>query len=693
MRHERPSVPDASSKRGESLDAAVAVAHILGRIALRTRVRYGLAGLTIALMLTAAGMLAGGIAIGLAAGVVVAATMTWRSRGRWTHAAAAREIEHACPACCNVVVTAEELLRYPDRASAWMRARVLQDAAVAIRSIHPGALVPLTWPVGLSGIAVCLIVALALGFGRNASSAWRATIASVSSAGTVAAATPLEVTVTVTAPAYTGRPVQQVRDPDRIDVIEGSAVRIAATGAGAGWQIRFGARALATNRIDAMTVADVVVSEDSYVAIESRDRAATESSRRLLPVTVIRDRAPAVRLDLPGRDLVLPDAKRDVTVEASASDDFGIRSLEIRYTRVSGTGEQFEFEEGTLPVVLMRDSSVSWKASGRISAAAFKLGPGDALVYRAVARDGRPGDAGLGESDTFFIEIAGPGQAALEGFGMPPNQERYALSQQMIVLKIRRLRARQRMMAHAALAEATASIAAEQRAVRANFVFVMGGHVEDERAGSQPSKENPEGRLENIAQKEVDAAIAHMGRAEQALVVVDTTVALDAARAAAEALERAFGRNRYILRTTSTVSRVDPSRRLTGELSAAGDWRRDLEPQEENRETREARRLLSQMLALASVARAGRSADTRAFASLAEQALAIDPGAAVWRGVARQLDSAGTLSLSGRDATAALSSAIAAVLARIRPAARMAERPGTQSPGPLLGAWAKEQRR
>ena len=572
-----------------------------------------------------------------------------------------------------------------------MRVHVLQEAAGRVRSTHSGALVPLLRPAVLLGLMICVVVALSMGFGRSVSSAWRATIASISTAGDVAAAMPLEVTVTVTPPAYTGRPVHEVRNPDRIDAIEGSTVRIAARGAGSGWHIRFGARALAANRRGAATVADVVASESSYIAIEPLDRAATDSSRRLLPLTVIRDRAPTVRMGTPGRDLVLPDAKHDVAVQASASDDFGVRSLEIRYTKVSGTGEQFEFEEGTLPVVLTRGGD-AWQASGRIAVTALELGPGDTLVYRAVARDGRPGDSGMGESETFFIEIAGPGQVALEGFGMPPDQERYALSQQMIVLKIQRLRARERTMASATLAEATASIAAEQRAVRANFVFLMGGHVEDERGETQPPNENPEERLENTAGKEVAAAIGHMGRAEQALLAVDTAAALAAARAAVAALQRAFGRNRYILRTTPNATRVDPSRRLTGELSAAGDWRRDLGPQNVNRETREARMLLSEMLTVASAVRAGRPADPRAFARLAEHALAIDPAAAAWQDVARRLDSARALALSGRDATPELSSAIGVVIARTRPDARMAQHPGTRSPGPLLGAWAKELR-
>ena len=73
------------------------------------------------------------------------------------------------------------------------------------------------------------------------------------------------------------------------------------------------------------------------------------------------------------------------------------------------------------------------------------------MIYRIVGRDERPGDAGLASSETFFIEVAGPGQVALAGFELPPDRERYALSQQMIVLKLERLRAREKTLDRATL--------------------------------------------------------------------------------------------------------------------------------------------------------------------------------------------------------------------------------------------------
>jgi hypothetical protein len=592
------------------------------------------------------------------------------------------------PGCHNVVITAEELFRHPDRASPWIRCRVSDDAAVAMRAIRVAAIVPLVRHVAGFLISASLVAALPTGIGRTASQLIRETLATVQNAGTIAASAPVRVVVTITPPPYIRKPARQERDPERIEAIQGSSIRVAVSGAGSAWRVRSASSSLASRVVAGETTVETVASESGYFAVEPIEESAPAGSRRLIPLVVTLDRSPNLRVETPGRDIVLADTKARVTIEASASDDFGLDALEIRYTKVSGSGEQFEFEEGTLPVTVTKDSDVAWKARGQIAMASLKLEPGDALVYRAVARDKRPGDDGLATSDTFFIEIAGPGQVALEGFEMPPDQERYALSQQMIVLKIQRLRARERGMAPAALANAAEAIAAEQRAVRANFIFLMGGHVEDDQTEAEQPSGMQDGRLQNTARKEVSAAVAHMSRAEQTLVAVNTASALAAARAAVEALQRAFGRSRYILRTIPVGSRVDPSRRLTGELSDAGDWRRDLNPPSLDRDTRGARLLLARMLDIASAAQDGRAIDRSVFTSLAEEALAIDPGASVWQDVARRLQQiqAGV----PQSTSSQLSDAIGPVLARARRGARLPSQPATRSPAGLEGAWARE---
>ena len=668
--------------------------NVIGRVVSRTRARHAIVGTTLLLVLVAAGIVAHQTALGLGLGMVAGGVALWRARGERSTLAAARRIEKASTGSRNLLITAEELIRHPERTAPWMRARVLRDAAEPARSIRAAQVAPIRGPVAALLLAVCLVAVLATAFGRTSSRALLTTAANAGNLLQVAASAPLQIDVTVTPPSYSGRPMHEARNPERIEAIQGSSLRILVSGPGAAWRVRSAAGAMPSRDSSGTTVVETRVSESGYFAIEPIEEAAASRARRLIPLVMIPDRAPTVRVEIPGRDLIVQDGKASIGVEASASDDLGVHALEIRYTKVSGAGEQFQFEEGTLPVTVTRDSNVSWRTRGRISLASLKLGPGDSLVYRAIARDGRPGGEGLATSETFFIEVAGSGQAALEGFEMPPAEGRHALSQQMIVLKIQRLRARQRRMSEEALAAAAASIAAEQRAVRANFIFLMGGHVEDGALEAEPPHEIGEGRLENAAGKDIDAAVVHMSRAEQELVAVHTTSALEAARAAVQALQRAFGRRRYILKTIPVGGRVDPSRRLSGELPQAGDSRRQASPSSDDRETQESRALLVRMLQTAASLRAGRSIEPSVFVSLAEQALAIEPGAAVWQDVARRLQ---TLA-DGRDSTAQhrsaqLSEAIAPALARARRAGRMPLQRGTRTPTGLEGAWATEFRR
>ncbi len=78
-----------------------------------------------------------------------------------------------------------------------------------------------------------------------------------------------------------------------------------------------------------------------------------------------------------------------------------------------------------MPLSIDKRSGQTWKGRAALALSTMKLEPGDSLVYRVVGSDARPGDAGTASSDTFFIEIAGPGQVTVEG-SLPAHRERYA---------------------------------------------------------------------------------------------------------------------------------------------------------------------------------------------------------------------------------------------------------------------------
>jgi hypothetical protein len=123
-----------------------------------------------------------------------------------------------------------------------------------------------------------------------------------------------------------------------------------------------------------------------------------------------------------------------------------------------------------------------------------------------------------------------------------------------------------------------------------------------------------------------------MTSAEQGLTARNTAAALHAATQAVDALQRAFGRNRYILRTLASRTSLDPSRRLTGARDDAERGVRTLAPPAGDAEARRARELLVRFLeVIAQAPPAGSSRILPPLSEIAEAALAVKPDDRSWQ--------------------------------------------------------------
>jgi len=674
---------DAVVARLRARDALRALAHGLA-IAAAIAVGCRLAGLTIPVTM----------AIALAGAAFVATIAIIRGRPGRTLQASAAAVEQSQPDLRNVVITAEELLSQRAKAVSYMRDRVLDEAGRQAARVDPSHVVRIVRPFGL---AVAALVTFLLALLIHAPIANRSTLRSAS--GSTSATEAGALLVDVLPPVYTGRASTRLRNPASVEAIGGSRLVITLPGVSfnAEPRVRVNGIDVSVRRETDARVADAELKESGYLAVDGQG-----VTRRLVPIIVVPDRAPDVRIVTPARDLRVPNASATLDIAATAQDDLALASMEIRYTRISGAGEQFQFQEGTLTAAIDRASAVDWRASARLSLSVLKLEPGDALVYRAVARDKRSGDEGLGTSDTYFVEVAGPGDIALTGFDMPPDRERYALSQQMIVLKIERLKAREASMSHAAVQEAAAAIAAEQRAVRANFLFLLGGGVEDEEQEAESASDILEGRFENRARQEILTATTLMTRVDEALGAVSTSQALPPARDAARALQRAFGHSRYLLRALPTRARIDPARRLTGDRTSAADWQRPLVPEGADASRTAAEEALADLVRLSarlnadvqSNSSSDRTQTANDLSTLAERILRIDPASADLRQASSQVLSAREALLSGRqpDARAALSASAAPIVARAQ-RGRLSTMPRSAELDRLTGRLAIEEGR
>ena len=648
---------------------AVAVHEFFARVARRlawlataqgATVGFGLAFvLTVAMSLTRGPVsLQQSLVLGAATVLIAAAASLVIRQSRNARIAAAVELRE--PRCRNLLITADELLDPPPSprriysADNYVGDLVLREAARLTGSLDPRALFPARQILAALAAAAALwafSVVRAGGLAGTASLPFGAT-----SSGSMPAID--RVDVIVTPPTYSAKPVTREQNPSRITALVGSRIQLA-VGARASSVVIETLRGrdtlshAASGTFDGEFVADA----DGYVAIEPSANGKT-GTRRLIGLSVIPDEAPRARITAPGKDLFLRDANETLDLAVQADDDIGLASLRLRYTKVSGSGERFTFTEGEVPLTITRTDAKTWAARARWPLGGLGLSAGDMVVYRAVVTDHRPGST-PSESDSFIAEILAPGGDAAPGFALDPDQERYAVSQQMVILKTERLAAKKPSMSAESYSTAAQEIAAEQRKVRAEFVFMMGGELADapdpdanisdlnEETEAQGEEDLAAGRMVNQGRIALLRAIRSMSRAATSLTVAELPPALTHERAALAQLERAFSRSRILLRALTEREKLDLSRRLTGSLAdAARDTRPSAQPVADTRLVA-LRRSLAGIAAL--VGRASFAPDAAATASsIGASVLRVDASDKSLQAVAAELSAAAASLERGR---------------------------------------------
>lgn len=625
--------------------------------------------------------LAGGLAVILVGGV----TGWWRARR--LRPRIAHDVERRAPRCRNLLITAAELAAAEpvaaeaavgDRGSTQrpgappVRPEIVRlveaHAANLVRELDAATLFPLRRAVAVLVACVAVWGALAAVAGAvpgvGAAGGTRGERpADTRAAAPDAAPAIAAVEVTVTPPAYTGRSARTLPDPARLEVVAGArlALRVHAAAETVLLSTLQGERVV-ERQDDGTFGAELVAEADGFLSVEPR-AGGRRGARRLIGLLVAPDVPPRVRIDEPGRDLFLPRPEGEVPIVATASDDFGLADLRLTYTIVSGSGETFEFTEGELPAAVTRDGELSWSARTVLTPADLGLSLGDMVVYRAVARDRRPGAAEV-QSDAFVLEIVGENAAISGGFALESDEEREALSQRMVIIKTERLLARRGALSADEYGAEARRIAAEQRLVRAEFVFMMGGEVQDEFEEAEHEHEVAAGRLELRGRLEMTRAVQLMSQAATRLTEADLDAALPLENAALEALQSALARSRYILRTMAERESIDLGRRLSGDPGAPRGVRAAEQTVADPR-IAGLRRIVAQLAAMSgAAATAGDlgAPDARRLDGLAEELLRLDPSSVELQQIAAELTGAAAGVEAG---VARLDRAIASLVGRL----------------------------
>jgi hypothetical protein len=631
---------------------AVTVQGPLQRVALRVALLGAASGSAVGLLLGAIVDGAWWIGAAFAAVGAIVGFVLARAPMRTT----ARRVERRAPECRNVVITAADVAAGRVRASPEITSLLYDDAARVLRAIDPGTLFP-AWR-SVAALAVSASVWAIVTF------ADALPVALQPAAVFAGAPSITSVEVTITPPAYAGGEARTLRDPSRVEALEGSTLRIVvrANAARVGLETLTGSADLAAD--DRGTLAATITADaDGFIAIDARNESGDAAARRLLGLAVVPDAPPRVRITAPGRDLFLDSVRRALEVTVEAQDDIGLASLALRYTRVSGSGEQFTFVDGEVVLDVTRAETGHWTARGSLPLDTLALGPGDVVVYRGVARDNRPG-APPSESDAFLVEVSSPVGAIAGGFAVGDEDDRYGVSQQMVILLSERLAGRRNEIAADDFVRESQTLAAAQRRVRAEFVFMLGGALEDdvgaesgvldlheEAHAAADADEAIAGRLRNQNRLDLLRAIRAMARAATALNEGDPSRALPDEREALTMLQRAFSRTRYILRTLTERERIDLGRRLSGSLAAATPDARPAEVASVDAAVIEQRRVLADIATLAGTIELSAEAGAQ-LTSLAQTLLRLDASSTRLQSVASSL-AAATASIAWADTDAA----------------------------------------
>lgn len=693
--HAAASADGAASADMMALDAFLA--DVRRRVQMRDVSQAALTGAAllfagvVVVSIASTGSLAG-LVVAILAGCAGLAAWLFMRASAWREPVLLPLVESRQPEFRNLLVTSRELVEHPLRARPAIRHKIFRDAALVVERTTLDTIVPSRDTTRTAAAAVVTaLVAVTVWYGASlwaardgAAHTGKATIERRAGSPAGPAATGLQaITAVVTPPSYTGRPAVTLRDPARIDVMAGSRLQLRIDVASGTTQVTFDDRAQSVtalaNRASGAGAgqfqSELQLTETGVLSI-----AAAPDAPKLIAVTVTPDQPPAVDVLAPAKDLMFGDNAARVAIGVRARDDLGLRSLALRYTKVSGSGEQYEFNEGELPLAVTRTDARQWQGQIERTLKQLEMAEGDLLVYYAVAHDARPGDAGRAVSDSFVIEIGKGGIAIAGGFAIPPEEEKFAISLGALIQKTEKLHAKRDAMPFAEFESATAMLAVEQRMVRNEFLFSMGshGHVEDEIEEAEHSDEIQAGRLENRGQAELTAATRLMTLSERHLIAVDTTEALKAMRLAQAAVQKALSRHRYFLRTMPVRGEIDLTRRLTGDLSEASSAKWPANDQSPDARLARVRAILTDLANLASAleSESGGAANAAASAAAAARVLALDPASAALRDASAALTQASqTLAKrspadagAARESLALVRKAAAAVLPLAKPA-------------------------
>ncbi len=287
-------------------------------------------------------------------------------------------------------------------------------------------------------------------------------------------------TVRLVPPAYTGLAARSLGDANSLRALAGSHIEVRGVGSSPALLVRVLGDSNASRRVTAGAQAlEIEGTWQTSIAVPVAPlelRATRGGATRLLLVDSYADSIPHVSLERPARDSVLRRATGSLRLEATAHDDIGLASGSFELIVSSGEGERFTAKSLTLGAQRLggaRDRRIAMS----LDLDALKLGPGDVIHLRAVARDAYPlagREAGSSETRSFRVARVSEYDSVAVEPAPPPAVDSSLLSQRMLLMLTERLEKRRPTLQRATLVLESQRIARDQSKLRqsvGNVVF------------------------------------------------------------------------------------------------------------------------------------------------------------------------------------------------------------------------------
>ena len=376
-----------------------------------------------------------------------------------------------------------------------------------------------------------------------------------------------DIQVVITPPTYVGgRPIM-LNSPSSVAALTGSSIAVRGNGSAAG----------VTGSVAApLRIADANGGWAVSFAMPGKPAALTLKDRNYERIIVLDPRAdapPKIALTSPVRDTTLRAPQLVLHLNATATDDVGLRSGYFEYLITSGSGEIFTGRTITTPVVNFAQSR-NGSLSATLNLSSLKLIEGDIVSMRGIVQDGNTlSGPGVATSDTRTIRIARAGEydSLSINAAAPPPLDSSVVSQRMLILMAEKLVREQPKLARPELVKRSTEIGDLEDGIRKRIRDILSDGEESpvqQQAGDQAQTvEEMESPDQINGSKDPDLADAYktLWEAVRSLKIAEPALALPPMRAALKALDRARLSNRLYLRGLPPKIIVDIQRvRLAG---------------------------------------------------------------------------------------------------------------------------------